>query len=115
MRGFFWYSLGIIALKLADAVKPKIVTIDRKICVAILILGSVYIVAFLLMCFMFRDIVNLQFIFSDNPGKSQWYFWLSLFTYPVLLFIYTQVLKIDKLRNSMEFRGITAILFLLIR
>lgn len=114
MHGFFWYSLGIIALKLADTVKPKIHTIDRKICVVVTMLGIVYIVAFVLMCFIFRDIVNLQFAFSDNPNKSQLYFWLPLIAYPVLLFIFTQVLKIDTLRKSMLFRGISAAVFLLI-
>ncbi len=115
MRGFFWYSLGIIALQLADAVKPKLYTIDRKICTVISILGMIYIFVFILMCFAFKEIVNVQFILSDSPNKSQLYFWLSLIAYPVLLFVFSQLLKMDKLRNSMLFRGVTAVLFLLIR
>ena len=114
MHGFFWYSLVLIVLKLTDSIKPKLFKIDRQICQAISILGIVYIILVLLECFAYHEAIIMASGASNNTNGFQPFIWLLILWRPLLLFMFTQLLKVEKMSNSMFFRGITAVLFLVI-
>ncbi|MFK7747097.1 MAG: hypothetical protein AB8B65_01770 [Kordia sp.] len=115
MYGFFWYSLVLIVLKLTDSIKPKLLTIDRQICQAISILGIVYILAVILICFAYREAISMESGIANSTSGFNLLFWFLVLCHPLLLFMFTQLLRVDKMSESMPFRGITAILFLFIR
>lgn len=114
MQGFFWYSLLLIMLRLTDSIKEKFFDIDKKICLVISMLAKVYIVAIVVMCFVLNNFVNVTYVMAaEHMTESKLYFWLSFLAHPVILFIITQIQPIEKLRNSILFRGITATIFIL--
>lgn len=114
MQGFFWYSLLLIMLRLTDSIKEKFFDIDKKICLVISMLAKVYIVAIVVMCFVLNNFVNVTYVMAaEHMTESKLYFWLSFLAHPIILFIITQILPIEKLRNSILFRGITATIFIL--
>jgi hypothetical protein len=114
MQGFFWYSLLLIILRLTDSIKEKFFDIDKKICLVISMLAKVYIVAIVVMCFVLNNFVNVTYVMAaEHMTESKLYFWLSFLAYPVILFIITQIQPIEKLRNLILFRGITATIFIL--
>jgi hypothetical protein len=115
MFGFFWYSLVLIVLKLTDSIKPKFFKIDRQICNVIFILGVVYIFAVLLECFAYHEAILMASGKFDTTNGFQPFFWLLVLYRPLLLFMFTQMLRVEKIANSMLFRGISAVLFLFIR
>ncbi|WP_298512838.1 hypothetical protein [uncultured Kordia sp.] len=112
---FFWYSLGLVALKLADAIKPKFFRIDQKICKVISILGIVYIFATLIVCYAYHEAIMMVSGMEPNSGRVPLHFWFLILWRPLLLFMFTQLLRVEQMSNSMVFRGITAVLFLIIR
>lgn len=113
MTAFFCYSLVIIGLQLADAVQPKLYDIDRKIAAVVSILGHVYIVAILILCFAFSKFIWIMSHEASASTSSRLYFWISLLLPPLALYVYTQLLQIEKMRNSLWFRGVSAVFFLL--
>lgn len=115
MHGFFWYSLVLIVLKLTDSIKPKLFTIDRQICKTLSILGIIYIVAVLLECFAYHEAILMASGKFNNTNGFQPFFWLLVLYRPLLLFMFTQMLRVENMSNSMLFRGISAVLFLFIR
>ena len=115
IKGFFCYSLILVVLKLADLVKPELFKIDRQICKIIFVLGIVYISAVLLECFAYHEAILMASGKFDNTNGFQPFFWLLVLYRPLLLFMYTQMLRVEKISNSILFRGITAVLFLFIR
>ncbi len=115
MQGFFGYSLVFIVLKLTNNVKPNLFKIDRQICQVISILGIVYIIAVILICFAYHETISMESGIANNTNGFNLFFWFLVLCHPLLLFMFTQLLRVEKMSNSILFRGITAILFLFIR
>lgn len=114
MPVFFYYSLLLIILKLTNAIKSNFFKIDRQICNLISLLGILYIITVIGVCFAYHEGIMIALGIRPNSGEFALHLWFLILWRPLLLFMFTQLLRIENISNSMWFRGISAVLFLII-